>query len=243
MRLTAELIQGSLSYINPLTERELDLRGHKIPAIENLGVAREQDCIDFTDNDIAALSNFPLSPRLHTLLLARNRIAHIQPTLARSLPNLSTLVLTHNQISELSDLEPLSGLAKLTHVVLMENPVAQKENYRLYVLYLNPHIRFLDYRKVRDAERAQSRALFGTTDAPTELAQKISGIKSKTFDVPSGLGVANGVGGEKAIALRLSDKEKKKVEELIRNAKSLSEISRLEKALNEGRLPPGIVVD
>lgn len=27
MRLTAELIQNSLSYINPLKERELDLRG------------------------------------------------------------------------------------------------------------------------------------------------------------------------------------------------------------------------
>jgi U2 small nuclear ribonucleoprotein A' len=27
MRLTAELIQSSLSYLNPLKERELDLRG------------------------------------------------------------------------------------------------------------------------------------------------------------------------------------------------------------------------
>lgn len=27
MRLTAELIKGSLSYLNPLKERELDLRG------------------------------------------------------------------------------------------------------------------------------------------------------------------------------------------------------------------------
>lgn len=27
MRLTAELINGSLSYLNPLNERELDLRG------------------------------------------------------------------------------------------------------------------------------------------------------------------------------------------------------------------------
>lgn len=27
MRLTVELIQNSLSYINPLTDRELDLRG------------------------------------------------------------------------------------------------------------------------------------------------------------------------------------------------------------------------
>jgi U2 small nuclear ribonucleoprotein A' len=35
MRLTAELIQSSLTYINPLTDRELDLRGaftHYTPA-------------------------------------------------------------------------------------------------------------------------------------------------------------------------------------------------------------------
>lgn len=31
MRLTAELINNSLSYINPLNERELDLRGTHIP--------------------------------------------------------------------------------------------------------------------------------------------------------------------------------------------------------------------
>lgn len=35
----------------------------------------------------------------------------------------------------------------------------------------------------------------------------------------------------------MTDKEKKRVEALIRNAKSLQEISRLEKDLNEGRIP------
>lgn len=70
MRLTVELIQNSISYINPVKDRELDLRGalytpawkeqilhfwneldwyhlcvlsrvgHKIPAIENLGIAK-----------------------------------------------------------------------------------------------------------------------------------------------------------------------------------------------------------
>jgi U2 small nuclear ribonucleoprotein A' len=31
MRLTAELIENSLSYLNPLKERELDLRGAYCP--------------------------------------------------------------------------------------------------------------------------------------------------------------------------------------------------------------------
>jgi len=101
--------------------------GHKIPIIENLGVAGSQDAIDFTDNDIASLSNFPLSPRLSTLLLARNRITQIQPNLAASIPNLSTLVLTSNNLAELADLDPLRKFRKLTHLTLHENPVTRKE--------------------------------------------------------------------------------------------------------------------
>ncbi len=102
--------------------------GHKIPAIENLGViAKDHECIDFTDNDISVLGNFPLSPRLQTLLLARNRVASIQPGLSKSIPGLTTLVLTQNNVAELADLDSLQGFQKLTHVSLMENPVASKE--------------------------------------------------------------------------------------------------------------------
>jgi U2 small nuclear ribonucleoprotein A' len=128
-----------------------DLEGHKIPAIENLGVAgvchipipcyasriegrrvvnaslQPQDAIDFTDNDIQQLGNFPLSERLKTLLLARNRISTIQPTIANSLPNLTVLVLTSNNLTELADLEPLSKLKRLTHLTLLENPVTRKD--------------------------------------------------------------------------------------------------------------------
>ncbi|MCJ1365219.1 U2 snRNP complex subunit [Acarospora aff. strigata] len=245
MRLTAELIQNSLSYLNPLKERELDLRGHKIPAIENLGVAKDQDAIDFTDNDIAQLSNFPLSPRLRTLLLARNRVTSIQPTLAKSIPNLTTLVLTSNNFAELADLDPLSNFNKLTHLVLSENPVTRREHYRYWLIWRCPTVRFLDYQKVKDAERAKASELFGTIKEPSALASKIMGIKSRTFDIPSSN--LNGTlsssrsaeGGGKAYRVKLTDKEKKKVEEMIRNAKSLQEITVLEKELNEGRIPGG----
>lgn len=101
--------------------------GHKIPTIENLGVAGPQDAIDFTDNDITSVTNFPLSPRLSTLLLARNRITNIQPNLFQSIPNLTTLVLSNNNVAELVDLDPLRRFTRLTHVSLIENPVARKE--------------------------------------------------------------------------------------------------------------------
>jgi U2 small nuclear ribonucleoprotein A' len=104
-----------------------DSTGHKIPTIENLGVAGPQDAIDFTDNDITVISNFPLSPRLNTLLFARNRIQSIDKRISEQLPNLKTLVLTNNHIKELGDLEGLAGCGALTHLSLLENPVTKKE--------------------------------------------------------------------------------------------------------------------
>jgi U2 small nuclear ribonucleoprotein A' len=62
------------------------------------------------------------------------------------------------------------------------------------------------------------------------------GVKSKTFDVPSTNGSAP---SNKNYRVKLTDKERKKVEEMIRNAKSLQDIIRLEKELNEGRIPAG----
>ncbi|KAK0119781.1 U2 snRNP complex subunit [Cadophora gregata] len=236
MRLTADLIQSSLSYLNPLKERELDLRGHKIPAIENLGVAGPHDAIDFTDNDIQVLGNFPLSARLRTLLLARNRITGIQPSLANSIPNLTTLVLTANNFAELADLDVLATFHHLTHLVLLENPVTRKENYRYWVIWRCPTVRFFDYKKVKDVEREKAKKLFGTSAEPSALASKIMGVKSKTFDIPSANGSA-AVSTSKNYRVKLTDKERKKVEELIRNAKSLQDIIRLEQELNEGRVP------
>lgn len=85
------------------------------------------DAIDLTDNDIQLLGNFPLSPRVRTLLLARNRISAIQATLPNAVPNLRNLVLAGNQLAELADLDVLGKFARLTHLVLVDNPVTKKE--------------------------------------------------------------------------------------------------------------------
>ncbi|KFA49572.1 hypothetical protein S40293_02816 [Stachybotrys chartarum IBT 40293] len=255
MRLTAELIKGSLSYLNPLKERELDLRGHRITVIENLGVAGPHDAIDFTDNDIQVLGNFPLSPRITTLLLARNRVASIQGSLANSIPNLTNLVLASNNLAELADLDTLGAFPRLTHLVLAENPVAKKEHYRYWVLWRCPSVRFLDFQKVKQAEREKGVELFGTTEQPTELAQqvnlfhntsgcyffltlenKIMSRKTRTVHAST-----NGsASSSKLSRIKLTDEEKKQLQERIRKATSLQEIIALEKELNEGRLPTGL---
>ncbi|TKX27653.1 U2 small nuclear ribonucleoprotein A [Elsinoe australis] len=237
MRLTSDLISDSNTYLNPLKERELDLRGNKIPQIENLGLAKDQDAIDFTDNAIASLSNFPLFPRLKSLYLARNRVAHIAPNLAKNIPNLETVVLTDNNLAELADLEPLKEFRKLTHISLVGCPVAAKENYRFFLIWLNPHIRFLDYAKVRDSERSAAKELFGpSTEEPSDAAQTIFNVRAGKPLVLSGVN-GGADAGSKRIKTKLTDEEKSRYEKLVKNATSLKEIERLEKMLREGRVP------
>ena len=47
VKCTPELIEGAGQYINPVRDRELDLRGYKIPVIENLGSTLDQECFFF----------------------------------------------------------------------------------------------------------------------------------------------------------------------------------------------------
>ncbi|PHH64614.1 hypothetical protein CDD81_4225 [Ophiocordyceps australis] len=236
MKLTPDLIESALSYLNPLKERELDLRGQHIDSIENLGVAGPHDAIDFTDNDVSVLGNFPLSPRITTLLLARNRVSSIQPALGKAIPNLQNLVLASNDLAELADLDVLGLFARLTHLVLTDNPVTKLQHYRYWVLWRCPSVRFLDYQKVKDVEREKSRELFGSAEEPTALATKILSKKSSFFERSA----ANGSAQSKLSRIKLTPAERKRIQERIQNATNLQEIMALEKELNEGRLPSGI---
>lgn len=120
----------------------------------------------------------------------------------------------------------------------LRNPtLTQMQHYRSYLIWLIPSLRFLDYQRIRLVERQQAKELFGTQDAPSELAAKMRGVKSKTFD-PSASGAKAPAGG-KAMRTQLTDSEKKRVQEMIQNARSLAEISRIEKDLAEGRIPQG----
>lgn len=78
----------------------------------------------------------------------------------------------------------------------------------------------------------------------TELAKSIAQIKSApgaAAAAAAALSSGDAVNGSGAGRVKLTDKERKRVEMLIRNAKSLTEIAKLEKELNEGRVPGGVV--
>jgi len=239
MKLTPELLVQASSALNPIKERQLDLRGYKIPAIENLGVTRDQhDAIDFTDNAIVTLGNLPLLKRLHTLLLANNRIHTISPSIHLSVPNLTTLVLTNNNIAELGDLEPLKEVRQLKYLALMGNPVQEKKWYREWLAWRVPGLRVLDFQRIRDKERQTAKSLFVTAEnLPTALATTLSTTVS-TYSTKTVLTIDEPKPAPSGKAGRLMSKEdQEKVKAAIAKATSIEEIRRLERSLKEGYMP------
>ena len=114
------------------------------------------------------------------------------------------------------------------------------QHYRLYMIWSIPSLRFLDYQRVRDIDRREAKELLGTLTEPTEVASKIRGVKSKTFDSgPTTNGKTPAASGGKAFRAVLTDSEKKRVQEMLQNAKSMAEIDRIERDLAEGRVPRG----
>lgn len=91
---------------------------------------------------------------------------------------------------------------------------------------------------MREAEREKAKELFGTFEAPTELAQSIIAVRSR--NQTGGVTVSSVNGVAKGRKMKLTEKERKRLEERIKKATTLKEVQMLEKALAEGRLPADI---
>jgi len=225
--MTAEIIQQSYQYTNPIRERELDLRGYKIPVIENLGATLDQfDTIDFSDNDIRKLDGFPLLRRLKSIMLNNNRILRLADGLGEVIPNLETLILTNNHLQELGDLDPLAEFTKLTYLSLLSNPVTSKQHYRPYVINKLPNLRVLDFRKVKLKEREEARKLFKSKKGK-ELAKEIAKTSQQQVSEMGGRTQVGGPSAEEARAIR----------EAIAKATTLEEVGRLDQMLKAGMVP------
>lgn len=247
VKLTPELIEQSAQFTNPVRDRELDLRGYKIPVIENMGATLDQfDTIDLSDNEIRKLDGFPLLKRLKTILLNNNRLVRICEHLEESLPNLETLVLSNNSLQELGDLDVLATVKSLRVLSLLRNPVATKKHFRLYVIHKLPHLRLLDFQKIRQREREAASQMFKGKRGQ-QLARDI-GKRAKTFvpgaPVPGGppkpaAPAATAAAAAPAPAAEPQDRkaEVERIKMLIADATTLDEVERLNRMLQTGQFP------
>mmetsp|Transcript_24003 Transcript_24003/g.42860 ORF Transcript_24003/g.42860 Transcript_24003/m.42860 type:complete len:274 (-) Transcript_24003:127-948(-) len=232
-RLTAELILRSPQYMNCIRQYEIDLRGNKISAIENLGATENQfDSIDLSDNAIVKLEGFPKLFRLKQVILNNNRIIRIGKNLEDTVPNLENLVIANNRLSNLKDLDPLAGLSKLTILSLLGNPVVNKAKYRLYVISKIPSLKILDFKKVKLQERLAAKKMFASADALGEFASNTFEPNEDFEKVEEGAAVEDRTTAE-AASLPSQDQLIAAAAEAAREA-ALEEIRAQEEALTGG---------
>jgi len=236
VKLTVDLIAGAAQFTNTVKDRELDLRGYKIPLIENLGASGNQfDCIDFTDNEIRKVDNFPYLPRLKTLYFNNNRIVRIGEGLEQSMPKLDTLILTNNNLQELADIEVLAACQSLTMLSFLHNPVCAKPNYRLYVVHKFPNLRVLDFKKVKQQEREAAESLYASKKGKDQMKEIKK--KARTFVPGAPLGVDANKTGSKTNPSGLSVEQIKSIKAAIARATTFEEVERLNQMLRSGQVP------
>ncbi|CRG94055.1 U2 small nuclear ribonucleoprotein A', putative [Plasmodium gallinaceum] len=157
MRITVDMINEADQSINPVNENTISLRGNKISVIENLGITKDYfECIDLSDNEIIKLNNIPYLQRLKTLILCNNKIARIDSDIFENIPNLNSLILTNNKLEKLSDLNSLFKAKNLTRLSLVENSVSKLENYREYLIFNLPSLKYLDFQKIKKKDREEA---------------------------------------------------------------------------------------
>jgi U2 small nuclear ribonucleoprotein A' len=229
MRLTADVVLRARSFLNTLKERELDIRGYKIPTIENLGTTKDQyDTLDLSDNEVRNFENFPRLHRLKSVYLHNNRVASIEGELNRNIPNIETLMFTNNKLVNLTDLDPLACLAKLTTLSLIGNPVTTRPHYRMYVIYKVPQLKTLDFQKIKLKEREEAARLFKSMTGMQVIEQDESVRNEGKQFIP---------GQMKTAQEQLSSKQIQQIQMAIANAKTPEEVDRLEQQLKAGVIP------
>mmetsp|Transcript_22872 Transcript_22872/g.33411 ORF Transcript_22872/g.33411 Transcript_22872/m.33411 type:complete len:248 (+) Transcript_22872:94-837(+) len=225
MRLTADVLLRAESYLNPVRERELFLRGFKVPAVENLSVLQDQfDVIDFSDNEIRILDNFPRMRRLTTLLVNNNYVFRVG-SIGENLPQLNTLVLTNNRIANLSEIDNIASLQNLECLSLMDNPVTQRPHYRLYVIHKMPQLKFLDFVKVKKVEREAAATLFESSEGQGVISSVQEEHQAAEQEKQQ---------ARMSAASRLTESQREQVRRAIESATTREEMDRIEKQLKTG---------
>ena len=173
-RLTPQLIDEAVERSNPLYEREIILRGLKFSIIENLGIGLDAyDSYDMCDNDITKFDGFPMLKKAAYFYCNNNRISFIAGDLHIKLPHLKEVSLINNDIRSFTDIKRLEKCKGLKVLSLTRNPVTVQDNYRAFVIYTLPSLRFLDFNRIREKERVDAKKFFEETEVGMDLLRTV----------------------------------------------------------------------
>lgn len=252
MKLTPDVVLNAPTFMNPINEQTISLRGLKLGEIENLEATNDtNECIDLIDNEIKVLENFPKLYKLQTLLLSNNTISLVSDsTFGKNVPNLTKLAVNMNSISSFEAVANLvKPLRHLKQLSLLDNPITAHSEYRLFVIFFaSPSLEVLDFARVTNAERDAAQTKFGsdpkvvekllkeTGGESSEQASKVNGSGWKSSDVASVATSTTTSDDRKArrAIKQLTEAEKAALKEKLMLATSVEEVQALSQQLAQG---------
>lgn len=231
MRLTSQQINDARIILNPEGRLTILLRDLGITEVGNLSITKDQyEVIDLSNNELIKLSNIPSRfKKLEVLLLSNNNILYIDEDTFPLDNQIKSITLYNNNIYKFQPLFK-DKFPKLETLVLTGNPITELENYRLFVIWLIPSLKVLDFKKIKQAERVQAEELFGTDHAVfNNEASKLlnaTGVTTNTTNI-SDRQVDN-------VVKKLTEEEKQELLNKLEIATSIEEIEKIENALKNG---------
>eukprot|EP01089_Gocevia_fonbrunei_P010567 TRINITY_DN23506_c0_g1_i1.p1 TRINITY_DN23506_c0_g1~~TRINITY_DN23506_c0_g1_i1.p1 ORF type:complete len:133 (+),score=32.67 TRINITY_DN23506_c0_g1_i1:33-401(+) len=103
-------------------------------------------------------------------------------------------------------------------VSLLGNPVTEKENYRLYIIFKLPKLKLLDFVKVKPTEKREARQLFGGEQGKAALENTVSKT-STSISAP-----------KQKVSI-----EAEAIKKAIAEARTLEEVQDLKRTLQSGK--------
>ncbi|KAJ7010229.1 hypothetical protein NC653_000845 [Populus alba x Populus x berolinensis] len=270
VRLTADLIWKSPHFFNAIKERELDLRGNKIPVIENLGATEfsvafingvELYVLHSRFNDPGFACSIIHQDQFDTIDLSDNEIVKLEnmPYLNR----LGTLIINNNRITRIN---PNIGeyLPKLHTLVLINNrlvnlaeidPLASLPKLHFLSLLDNnitkkPNYRLYVIHKLKSLRvldfkkvKGKERAEAEHLFASKEVEEEARRESVKTFTPGEVMNVLEVIEEQQAPKVVAPTPDQIiAIKAAIVNSQTLEEVARLEKALNSGQLPADLKI-
>lgn len=156
--------------------------------LEKTKVAKLEDVqrLDLWGEGLTDISIVQKLPHLEVLSLAANNVSSLKAL--RRCTSLQELYLRKNKISRLREVTMLSGMPKLTVLWMMDNPCAQHEYYRDFVLHCCQSLRQLDSVEITAEDRKASAKRLTSKVLDEILERKPSSASSPLGDKKSSSG-------------------------------------------------------
>jgi Leucine-rich repeat (LRR) protein len=161
--------------------KALFLQGNEISKIEGLENLKELMELVLDRNKIKTIGEFSFisQQRLQELHIEENRLRSL--TNLHCLVNLQRLYVGMNRIQELSEMDKLEPLTKLSEISLVNNAVSKRLLHRPILVYHNPNLKIIDGITVTDEEKMKAQLYFADhqQQVPSQLA--VSGLDATTM--------------------------------------------------------------